>query len=266
MAIQPVGTTGAPRLKRPMYSGKDGIHPATKGLDVRIAKYACMRYEEGLIPATKWSELTETFGPAMEEALRKVIQPQNQIKDTGNIGQATWEVLWAYLDPYRRKRYRLWKIPAVPKPPLLPDLGPLVIGDPSLLDISLTHRTSGIDHYPAVDAGWRAGRTVLAVEDMHVVFPPTSSRPGAAFYAEGKSGLSYWYGHLVFSPILGRVFHKGEPVGTIFNQGVDSHVHLGVNARGLIGFDLLYGKTGHGPDYTWGSPTIRTQLKEALSL
>lgn len=261
MATQPGCPQGAPRLKRPMYSGRDLYHPMSVGTDVRIAKFAVMRYEDGLIPATKWSELKPQFGPAMEEALRVVIQPQNQIEPTGNIGQATWDVLWQYLDSYRRQLYRVWKLPTLPKPNPLPDLGPLYVGGVSVLDHSLTHETAGIAHYPAYDDGWVAGRTVLAVEDMQVVSPATSSAPGEAFYGLGKSKLAYWYGHLTSPPSIGHSFRKGDRVGVIFNQGAKSHVHLGINARMLIGHDFE-----HHTDYSPGAPTIRTQLKEALSL
>lgn len=236
-----------------MYAGK------TEGTDVRIAKWAISRYHEGLIPAEKWSDMSPHFGPAMRDALVKVIQPQNGIRPTGNIGQATWDVLWQYLDAYRRQLYRLWKLPTLPRPSPLPDLGPLYVGGVSVLDHSLTHETAGIAHYPAFDDGWIVYRPILAPENVTVT-KASSATVGDAFYASGVSKLDYWFGHLVVAPAVGATFRKGQYIGSIAPQN-PPHVHLGVNARRLIGHDLE-----HHTDYTNGAPTIRTQLKEALSL
>jgi hypothetical protein len=140
------------------------------------------------------------------------------------------------------------------------------VGGASVLNHQLTHRTDGIDFFPAYDDGWVAGRTVLAVEDFIIDAHQTSSSPGEAFYATGKSKIRYWYGHLTSQPSFGREFEKGEPVGRIFNQGSRSHVHLGVDARTLIGHPMSYGRDGNGPPYSYGSPTVGAQLREALSL
>ena len=245
------------RLKRPMYAGE------TVGKDVQIAKFAVHRYEDGLLPEPT-NGFTKNFGPALKEALQKVIQPREGIPASGNIGQATWDVLWDYLDAYRKAQYVAWKVPVIPKPNPVPDLGPLYNGGASVLNHQLTHNTDGIALYPAYDDGWVYGRTVLAVEDL-VVTKASSANPGDAFYAAGKSKLLYWYGHLIVAPPVGREFHKGEKVGEIANQRAP-HVHLGIDARQLVGRPLLYGANGHGPDYTYGSPTVGVQLKEGLSL
>lgn len=251
------------KLKRPMYAGK------TVGKDVEIAKFAVHRYEDELLPKPI-TGFTPQFGPALKEALQKVIQPREGIPASGNIGQATWDVLWDYLDAYRKAQYVAWAKPIVPKPNPVPDLGSLYRGGASVLYHSLTHNTDGdyeLSHYyPAFDDGWIAGRTVLAVEDL-VVSKASGANPGDAFYATGKSKLRYWYGHLNSAPGVGLAFKKGARVGTIAWQPNDkSHVHLGIDARSLIGHTLLYGATGHGPDYTYGSPTVVTQLREGLSL
>jgi len=252
----------APKLKRSMYHAKP--KGPTEGLDVRIAKFACRRYEDGLMPEGGWATDTEHFGPALYNALHKVIQPREGIQPSGDIGQATWDVLWLYLDDYRRRRYRLWKVPSVPKPNPVPDLGPLYVGGASVLNHQLTHATDGIAGYPAYDDGWVLGRSVLAVEDL-IVTEASSATYGDAFYASGKSLLQYWYGHLKVAPAVGRTFKKGEVLGTIGWQPTP-HVHLGINATPLIGHSLLYGSNGDGPPYTYGSPTVGTQLKEWLSL
>jgi hypothetical protein len=249
-----------------MYSTKHVKGP-TFGKDVQIAKFAVHRYEKGLLPKPV-SGFTKNYGPALEEALRKVIQPREGIPASGNIGQATWDVLWEYLDDYRRWQYRLWTVPVIPAAPKVPDLGPLYIGGPSLLNYSPTHNTDGIPHYIAFDTGWVVGRVILAPETLRVT-SQSSSAGGDAFYAEGESKLKYWFGHLTGLPATGAWIRKGQRIGAIAwmpsNLG-DPHVHIGIDARPLIGRDLLYGRTGYGPDYTWGSPSIGVQLREGLSL
>lgn len=239
-------------------------HPKgpTSGLDVKIAKFAVHRYETNLLPKPV-TGFTPQFGPALKEALAKVIQPAEGIPATGNIGQATWDVLWLYLDDYRRRQYRLWELPTIPKPNPVPDLGSICPGDPSLLSLALTHNSDGVPGFPAVDTGWIIGRTVLAVEDL-IVFDQSSSHGGDAFYARGDSKLEYWYAHLAAAPPTGARFEKGEPVGKIASMP-RAHSHLGVNARPLIGRGLLYGRDGDGPDYTFGAATVGAQLSEALS-
>lgn len=245
------------RLKRPMY------HSVTEGKDVAIAKFAVGRYEDGLLPKPSGG-YTQQFGPALYEALQKVIQPREGIPHSGDIGQATWDVLWEYLDAYRKSQYIAFKVPVIPKPNPVPDLGALYYGGASVLNHQLTHNTDGIALYPAYDDGWIYGRTVLAVEDL-IVNKASSANPGDAFYATGKSKLKYWYGHLITAPGVGVQFKKGQKVGEIANQRAP-HVHLGIDARDLVGRPLLYGANGNGPDYTYGSPTVGAQLKELLSL
>jgi len=150
------------------------------------------------------------------------------------------------------------------EPNPLPMLGPVVRGGKSLLNVSLTHNTDGIAHYPAFDDGWVVGREVIAPEDLTVIAPYTSSNPGAAFYALGKSRLRYWFGHLTSSPRIGTRFARGNRIGVIAAQQTP-HVHTGVNVELLWGDgqQLKYGRTGRGPDYTNGAPTIGVQLRQA---
>jgi len=189
-------------LKRPMYHAKP--KGPTYGLDVQIAKFAVGRYEDGLLPRPS-TGYTKTFGPALYDALRKVIQPREGIPATGDIGKATWDALWDYLDAYRKAKYLAWTPPVIPKPNPVPDLGPLYVGGASVLNHQLTHNTDGIPYYPAYDDGWIQGRGILAVEDL-VVRKASSADYGDAFYATGKSRIEYWYGHLTFAPAVGREF------------------------------------------------------------
>ncbi len=249
------------KLKRPMYHGKP--KGPTFGKDVQIAKFAVGRYEDGLLPKPV-TGYTKTYGPALYDALKTVIQPREGIPASGDIGQATWDVLWTYLDKYRKAQYLAWTVPVIPKPNPVPDLGPLYAGGASVLLHQLTHNTDGIPNYPAYDDGWIMGRAILAVEDM-IVTRGSSADYGDAFFARGKSKLEYWYGHLTLAPGVGRELKKGQFVSTIAYQPTP-HVHLGIDARPLVGHQLLYGANGNGPDYTYGSPSVGAQLREGLSL
>lgn len=152
-----------------------------------------------------------------------------------------------------------------PPAPLWAKIGPVQPGGKSLLDLSLTHQTSGIPLFPAVDTLWgdHGGVQLIAPEDCIVDTKDTHAAPGEALYLKGASGLRYWIGHLTKDYPLGHVFHKGDAIALTIDQspGAD-HAHIGVNAEKLLGKgkQFKYGANGNGPDYTTGSPTIREQL------
>jgi hypothetical protein len=142
----------------------------------------------------------------------------------------------------------------------VPNLGPVWPGGMSVLDHDLTHATGGIDGYPAFDDAFVAGRDVIAPEEL-VVTRSSSSNPGDAFYAEGESGLLYWFGHLVVAPDPGRTFGKGAKLGDVLDHSVGGgpHVHVGIDAEPLIGRELA-----HHTDYSHGAPTVGEQLAAEL--
>lgn len=148
------------------------------------------------------------------------------------------------------------------------NIGPVTKPGASLLDMVLTHKTSGIPLFPAVDLAWGAGVSMYAPEAVEVDTKDTSANPGEALYLLGLvSGLRYWYGHLDRDHPLGTKFKKGALLGKTIDQPhpkVD-HGHVGVNAEVYLGKgkQLRYGRTGNGPDYTTGSPRIRVQLLAA---
>lgn len=149
----------------------------------------------------------------------------------------------------------------------VPDLGPVQPGGRSLLDEALTHATSGIPRFPAFDTAWGGGGgvTVIAPEACEVDTKDTSSSPGDAIYTTGVSLIRYWVGHLDRDWPLGHRFKKGDLIGmTLPIPGKSDHAHWGVNVEALFGKgkQLLYGETGHGPDYTRGSPTVGQQLRK----
>lgn len=190
-------------------------------------------------------------------------------KASGEEGQRpdVWERVpqWAW-DLYgqrlvREKLEALGPLPQV----IIPFLGPITPDGPRLLDYDPTHLTSGLG-WPALDAGWRAGKAVLAPEPCRVYDNTSSSQGGDAFYVRGEeSGCPHWVAHIVHVPELGRRFARGERMTTISSDHREPHVHWAMDARPLIGSHLKYGRTGAGPNYTHGSPTIGEQLEAALA-
>lgn len=158
---------------------------------------------------------------------------------------------------WRRAMKHIDAVMASLEPPPL-DIGPVWKGGKSLLDQDLTHPTSGIPLYPAFDDAFVEGREIIAPERL-VVTRDSSSRPGDAFYADGESGLRYWFGHLAVAPGVGKRFAKGEVMGKVGanNIGGGPHVHVGVNAEKFLGKGK---ELQHHTNYTHGAPTIREQL------
>lgn len=158
-----------------------------------------------------------------------------------------------------------------PAPALWANVGPVQPGGKSLLDMSLTHDTSGIPLFPAVDTAWGGGGGVelIAPEGCTVDRRDTSSSPGEAFFMSGRSSLDYWFGHLDRDWPLGHEFVKGDFIGkTLPIPGQSDHAHVGVNAEALLGKgkELLWGGAPSKPRrrYQLGSPTIREQLERLL--
>lgn len=151
----------------------------------------------------------------------------------------------------------------LPETPV-PDLGPLWNGGLSLLDHDLTHPTSSIDYYPALDDAFEQGRVIIAPEKIVVHKWDTSARPGEAFYAIGESKIQYWFGHLDRDHPIGTAFGRGAMIGRVApnNVGGGPHVHAGINVENLFGTKF---QLEHHTDYTHGAPTIGEQLVKLLA-
>jgi len=155
-----------------------------------------------------------------------------------------------------------------PPPPSIPQLGPILLGGKSVLLHDLTHMTAmpagpNRGRFPALDDGFGdIGRSVIAPEALKIT-GQSGSQGGDAFYAKGESGIEYWVGHIDRAPSTGARFRKGERMCRIawISQGDGGpHVHLGIDARPLIGRTLT-----HHTNYTHGAPTVGRQLAEALA-
>ena len=144
------------------------------------------------------------------------------------------------------------------------DIGAVTKGGASLLDMALTHNTTGIPLFPAVDLAWGAGVAMYAPEAVTVDTKDTHSNPGEALYLTGRSGMRYWFAHIDRDYPLGTKFAKGAFLGKTVDtsKGGGPHGHVGVNGEVFLGKgkQFKYGRDGDGPDYTLGAPTVRNQL------
>jgi hypothetical protein len=201
-----------------------------------------------------WNEKsgnTTPFYGVFFAPLVKQFKKAMRIEDTSSvIGPATWKKLLPHIPAAGKK--------LLPQVPVVPALGPVVKGGQSVLAHDCTHATDGVPLYPAFDDAFAQGVSIIAPEALTVTRQSTS-RPGQAFYATGKSGIRWWFGHLEASPAVGKVFAKGTIVGrTCVNTiGGGPHVHVGVNVEALWGKGK---ELAHHKNYTHGAPTIGAQL------
>ncbi len=149
--------------------------------------------------------------------------------------------------------------------PKIPNLGSVVKGGPSILDMDFTHMTTGLG-WPAFDTALTGdpgpSMEVFAPEAIVVDTKDSSSSPGEAFYATGASGIRYWFAHLKDDHPLGKRFKKGDKVGDTLptTVGGGTHLHLAVNLIPVTGRHARYGRDGNGPNYTHGPYTLRREL------
>lgn len=237
------------KLKRPLYGGE-------RGGDVLAVQRALNAWASA--PSLEVNSVYDRD----TEARMKMFQGEQKIKPaTGNMGQASLDRMWPFFDAYGRMRYRRYSAPSP-----LPELGPMTKGGRPFLELSLTHATSGIPLFPAVDLAWGAGVPVLAPESCTVDTKDTSSNPGEALYLLGFSKLRLWVGHLDRDHPLGTKFRRGATLGLTIDQAGTDHGHVGVNAEFYLGKgqQFKYGRNGNGPPYTLGAPSMLSQLEATL--
>lgn len=250
---------------RPLYPPSHSKGPVADGVDVVGVKRAISR-----AGCWTWQAFDDSYSQRFADDGVAAFQEAKGISATGNYGEATHEALvatrrigsateWAF-DPVSIRLME--EAVGGPPPPRLPPLGPVCVGGRPVVDQDCTHATSGLRLYPAFDDAFGEGRAVIAPEPLTVTRTGTS-RPGQACYADGLSGIGWWFGHLADAPAVGRSFRKGELMGeTSANLiGGGPHVHVGVNVERLWGFgrQLL-----HHTNYTHGAPLIGRQLAARL--
>jgi hypothetical protein len=246
---------------RALYPPSHAKGPVADGVDVVALKRAFSR--AGYFP---WRDYDDSYSEAFAQEAVVPFQAANGIQSTGNYGQATHEEL---RNTRRKGHPQEWAFDAVsirlmqdaagaPPPRILPALGPVTPGDKPVTDHDCTHATSGINLYPAFDTAFGEGVPVIAPEPL-VITRGSSSRPGDACYADGVSGLRYWFGHLDLAPEPGERFGKGAQLAVTCHNTVGGgpHLHLGVNT------ELIWGagrQLIHKTTYVHGAPLIGVQL------
>jgi hypothetical protein len=145
------------------------------------------------------------------------------------------------------------------KPTPVPQLGKVLPNGKTVLMECCTHFTDVLN-WPAYDEKGTPGTQVLAPENLVVYDNTSSAQGGDAFYARGKSGIRYWFGHISTVPRLGAEFKKGQPMTKISREHPVPHVHVALDVRPLIGRHLI---SHH--DYSQGAPLIGVQLKAGIN-
>ena len=260
-------------LKRILYPPDHGKGPSKDGSDVKAVKRAISR-----AGYWRWQEFDNSYsnrfahGAAGEGPGVAGFQWDNGFDATGSYGEGTHDKLRkakvpkgapnAGEDVFDSTACDLYQSYA-PKSKV-PDLGPVRSGGKKLTAQDLTHDTSGLSLYPALDDCFGEGVTVLAPEDLEIT-KESSANPGDACYAKGKSGIQYWFGHLSVAPAVGKKFSKGAKIGvTAHNEvGGGPHVHVGVNVEKLWGSGK---QMSHHVNYTHGAPLIGEQLEAGHAL
>ena len=143
-----------------------------------------------------------------------------------------------------------------------PDLGPVTPGGVTVLAHDLTHATGGLDGYPAFDDAFSAGVLVIAPEPLKITAHGSTRRRdgqpnGRSVSATGDSGIRYWFGHIEQPEATGSRVAKGGRIAVVSGNHEEPHLHLGIDARPLTGFEFE-----HHTDYTHGAATVGAQLHE----
>lgn len=226
----------------------------------------------------EWQEFDDAYNEKVSDAV-KAFQSKNGLDATGFYGEATHNKLKSKKVPsgspnagksvFDDKAAALYK--GYHPPDSVPDLGPVYKGGKTVLKQDLTHATSGLPEnssgkslWPAFDDAFDQGITIIAPEDIEIT-KASSSSPGDACYAKGKSKLQYWFGHLTSAPAVGTKIGKGKKIGVTCanNQGGGPHVHCAVNVENVWGKNKTM---THKTTYSHGAPLIGAQLEAGHAL
>ena len=270
-----IAVRGFPRPLYPADAAPHGKTPSEDGPDVEAYKRTVSR--AGRWP---WQPFDDTYsngfahgtsGNVIDSGIAGV-QRQQGIQATGWVGEVTFNTLRSIRIPEGLphagemamdataarlvdQAYERFQSASI-------DLGPMESGGKSVRAQDLTHATSGIPLYPAFDDVWHTDRNVLAPEALTVTRTGGASH-GVAFYADGDSGLRWWFGHLNATPGVGRRFARGAVIGTVAYDARAPHVHVGINVERLWGSGK---QMTHRSDYTHGAPLVGAQLDAGHAL
>jgi hypothetical protein len=224
-------------------------------------------------PTLPWREFDDHYNQDLEDALDWMDKTYTKARGNNGYGDGRWETIRKLvlaegphvgeyaLDATAIKLiYDEWWS----ENNVIPDLGPVVQGGKSVLAHDLTHATGGLDGYPAFDDGYKAGLAVVAPEEVTITKQSSARRRdgspnGKAFYCTGRSKLKYWFGHVDVAPAVALTFAKGAVICKISSNHEEPHLHVGIDAKDLIGKELE-----HHINYTHGAPTVGEQLADSL--
>jgi len=171
---------------------------------------------------------TDVYNSKTVQAV-EVFQRFNDIKPTGNFGQATLDAMWPYADAYSRWVYRLWSAPD-PKPELIePNQGW------ASLQKDLWEPYSRGRHLGFSDLGTYnpASRLPSGAPSDHAVYPARAYDLGispATGYRNEKAKAYFW--DLVEEPeieyvILGdKIWSRSRGFHSYTGGGHDNHIHV----------------------------------------
>lgn len=243
-------------LKRVMYSVEHPLGP-TIGEDVRCCKWAIRKYESNLIGDPPYDR---AFGKTMDEAVM-VIRQREGLRPRHRIDQELFDILWRYMDPYRRLKYRRFEVPDPPPPPMPEIVNPLPLGAGGVVCQRL-HWTSGLNGNAAYDFCASPGTPILAVCDARVMYVSGHDPNDDTWDAMGVYGWSVNYmsldGYRHFLThlgdprpnfVAGERLRAGQVLGRVGNQKFrPDHLHLGVTSpRGLTDAVARITKTAAAP-------------------
>jgi hypothetical protein len=203
------------------------------------------------------------------QRLVKLVKAESILKNTEHgytPDAARWRSAMKLIDEVEESLRR-------PAPSPVPQLGPPVAGEKSILLWVPTHNSDGFPGvWPAYDCAFgRTGAAVIAPEACKVT-SHHGSAGGVGFKVTGRSKIVHLFLHCTSQPPVGKAFLRGEKMSSVARitrkQG-GPHCHHAMDTRPLIGKWLLYGgqkKPSDRPrDYTFGSPTVGQQLAKELA-
>ncbi len=219
-------------LKRALY-GPDDPRGPTVGADVGIVKWGLNRVENDFFPRPAGG-FDDVMNRKAVQAVQ-TLQRLNDIQPTGHVGQATFDVVWEYLDAYRRWKYRAF---VVPKPKPLPT--PLVEPNqgfnslhPSLWEAYSLGRRMGLSDLGTYNPN---SRLPSGTPSDHAVYPAMAFDLGFS----PATGYEHPVARSFFEAMIGRSECEYDICGTkIWSRsrglhgysygGHESHVHVSGN-------------------------------------
>lgn len=230
------------KIKRPLYGPSYPTGPS-KGRDVRDFVKRTLNRLPGQIPVGENffpkppGGFDDVYNEKTVDAVSVLQRFEGISPASGNMGQATFDLLWQYADAYSRWVYRLW---SAPRDPVLPDMvSPVDVGPiPSSL-----HPTSGLTGNWALDWIVPPGTQVRSPEsgkiqrlsgrDPNDDVSDSAGVFGWTVYVRTPQGYVYFITHLGWraSLVVDQPVIAGQVLGRVGDQEYrPDHVHVGVTS------------------------------------